>query len=203
MRTSPRETSAGAGRSSSVNTVDTEAVVKDSSGGCTGKYRRICCITYRFGTNISSDTYDQHGAAKPFRHKLRAILFARFQYLEQKVVQFLDMEAISKADTGACLDASRTVTTPKMDGSFRMCVDYRDINAQTEKDSYLLPHIDQVWPVLAMVWIFASFELLRGNHQVKVEPKDRFKTACVTQEVCTSIMSWLLVFAMRLRPFSV
>ena len=61
-----------------------------------------------------------------------------------------------------------------------MCVDYRDINAQTEKDAYPLPRIDHVWPVLAKARYFASFDLLMGYHQVEGEPKDRFKTAFVT-----------------------
>ncbi len=89
------------------------------------------------------------GEAKPFRHKLRPIPFARRQYLEQKVEKLLAIGAISQADPGACPYASRTVTTSKKDGSVRMCVDYRDINAQTEKDDYLLLRIDQIWPVLS------------------------------------------------------
>ena len=84
------------------------------------------------------------GAAKPFRHKLRLILFARRQYLEQEVEKLLSIGAIMEADPGACIYASRTVTKPNKDGSVRMCVDYRDINAQTEKDAYPLPRIDQV-----------------------------------------------------------
>ncbi len=83
--------------------------------------------------------------AKPFRRKLRPIPFARRQYLQQEVEKLLAIGAVSEADPGACPYASRTVTTPKKDGSIRMCVDYRDINAQTEKDAYPLPRIDQVW----------------------------------------------------------
>ena len=119
-------------------------------------------------------------AAKQFRHKLRPIPFAQRQYLEQEVEKLLSIGAISKADSGACPYASRTVTTPKKDGSVRMCVDHRDINAQTEKDAYSLPHNDQIWPVLAKARYFASLELLIGYHQVEVEPKYRFKAAFVT-----------------------
>ena len=119
-------------------------------------------------------------AAKPFRHKLRPIPFAQLQYLEQEVEKLLSIGAISKADPGACPYASRIVITPKKDGSVRMCVDYRDINAQTAKDAYPLPRIDQVWPVLAKARYFSSLDLLMGYHLVEVEPKDRFKTAFVT-----------------------
>ena len=96
------------------------------------------------------------GDAKPFRHKLRPIPFARRQYLEQEVAKLLSIGAVSEADPGACPYASRTVIAPKKDGSLRMCVDYRDINAQTEKDAYPLPRIDQVWPTLSKARYFRS-----------------------------------------------
>ena len=88
------------------------------------------------------------GNAKPFRQKLRPVPFAIRHYLEQEVEKLLAIGAVSEADPGACPYASRTVTTPKKDGTIRLCVDYRDINAQTEKDSYPLPRINQVWPTL-------------------------------------------------------
>ena len=47
-----------------------------------------------------------------------------------------------------------------------MCVDYRDVNAQTVKDFILLPQIDQVWPTLSRARFFASLDLLIGFHQV-------------------------------------
>ena len=61
-----------------------------------------------------------------------------------------------------------------------MCVDYRNINDQTDKDAYPLTRIDQVWPVLAKARYFASLDLLVRYHPVEVEPKDRFMKAFVT-----------------------
>ena len=92
----------------------------------------------------------------------------------------MSVGAISPADPGACPYASRTVVTPKKDGSMRMCVDYRDVNAQTEKDSFPLPRIDKVWPTLSRARYFASLDLLMGFHQVEVDPRDRAKTAFLT-----------------------
>lgn len=37
---------------------------------------------------------------------------------------------------------------PKMNGTRRMCVDYRDINGQTEKDAFPVPRVVGVWLVL-------------------------------------------------------
>ena len=62
----------------------------------------------------------------------------------------------------------------------RMCVDYRDLNSQTEKDSFPLPRIDQVWPTLARARYFASLDLLMGYHQIEVDQRDRVKTVFLT-----------------------
>ena len=120
------------------------------------------------------------GEAVPFRHKLRPIPLARRQYLEQEVERLMSVGAVSPADPGACPYASRTVIAPKKDGSLRMCVDYRDVNAQTIKDSFPLPRIDQVWPLICRAKYFASLDLIMGYYQVEVDPKDRAKTAFLT-----------------------
>ena len=76
------------------------------------------------------------GDAKPFKHRLRLIPFARRQHLKQEVDRLLDVGAISSADPGACPYASRTVFSTKNDATLRVCIDYRDLNAQTEKDVF-------------------------------------------------------------------
>ena len=120
------------------------------------------------------------GNGRSFRHELRAIPFARRQYLEQEVERLISVGAISPADPNACPYASRTVVTPKKHGTTRLCVDYLDVNAQTEKDSFPLPRIDQVRPTLSRARFFASLDLLMGFHQVEVDPPDRAKTAFLT-----------------------
>lgn len=122
------------------------------------------------------------GDSPPFRHTLRTVPFSRRQYLEQEVQRLLTVGAIAGADPGACPYASRTVVAMKKDGSLRMCVDYRDLNAATETDSFPLPRIDEVWPMLARAQYFASLDLLMGYHHVEVAPEDRAKTAFITHQ---------------------
>ena len=61
-----------------------------------------------------------------------------------------------------------------------MCVDYREINSQTEKDSFHLQRIDQVWTTLSRARYFFSLDLLMGFYQVEVHPRDRAKMAFLT-----------------------
>ena len=68
----------------------------------------------------------------------------------------------------------------KKNGHMRMCIDFRDINAQTEKDSFPLSRINQVWPALSRAKYFASLDLLMGFHQVEIDTRDRAKTAFLT-----------------------
>ena len=72
----------------------------------------------------------------PFKHKLRPIPFALWKHLEQEIEKLLEVNAISPADPGECPYASRTVFSPKKDGTLQMYVDFRDLNAQTEKDAF-------------------------------------------------------------------
>jgi len=132
-------------------------------------------------TSVITHTIET-GSAEPFRHKLRPIPLARRQFLDQEIERLLQAKAIAPADAGNCPYASRTVLAPKKDGTWRMCVDYRDVNAQTTKDSFPLPRISEVWSSLAGAKYFASLDLLMGYHQVEVREQDRPKTAFITHK---------------------
>lgn len=65
----------------------------------------------------------------------------------------------------------------------RMRVDYLNLNGQTDKYSFSLPIINQVWPSLAKAKYFASLDLLMRFHQVMVNKPDCFKTAFLTHRI--------------------
>ena len=73
--------------------------------------------------------------------------------------------------------ASPIVTADKKDGSLRVCVDYREVNDLTVKDSYPLPRIDDSLDALSGAKWFSSLDLRSGYWQVKMDPKDKEKTA--------------------------
>jgi hypothetical protein len=69
----------------------------------------------------------------------------------------------------------------KKDGSLRFCVDYRQLNEKTVKDSYPLPRIDDCLDTLGgSVW-FSTVDLRSGYHQVAMDQEDARKAAFVTR----------------------
>ncbi|GJW80855.1 reverse transcriptase domain-containing protein [Tanacetum coccineum] len=65
----------------------------------------------------------------------------------------------------------------KKDGSFRMCIDYRELNKLTVKNRYPLPRIDDLFDQLQGSHFFSKIDLRSGYHQLRVHEDDIPKTA--------------------------
>ncbi|GJU31320.1 putative reverse transcriptase domain-containing protein [Tanacetum coccineum] len=68
----------------------------------------------------------------------------------------------------------------KRDGSFQMCIDYRELNKLTVKNRYPLPRIDDLFDQLQESSVYSKIDLRSGYHQLRVReeyiPKTAFRT---------------------------
>nr|GFC67689.1 putative reverse transcriptase domain-containing protein [Tanacetum cinerariifolium]GFC88189.1 putative reverse transcriptase domain-containing protein [Tanacetum cinerariifolium] len=56
----------------------------------------------------------------------------------------------------------------KKDGSFRMCIDYREVKKLTVKNRYPLPRIDDLFDQLQGSSVYSKIDLRSGYHQLRV-----------------------------------
>ncbi|GJY25584.1 putative reverse transcriptase domain-containing protein [Tanacetum coccineum] len=69
----------------------------------------------------------------------------------------------------------------KKDGSFWMCIDYRELNKLMVKNRYPLPRIDDLFDQLQGSSIYSKIDLRSGYHQLRVREEDIPKTAFRTR----------------------
>ncbi|GJZ49209.1 putative reverse transcriptase domain-containing protein [Tanacetum coccineum] len=69
----------------------------------------------------------------------------------------------------------------KKDGSFKMCIDYRELHKLIVKNRYPLPRIDDLLDQLQGSSVYSKIDLRSGYHQLRVKDEDIPKTAFRTR----------------------
>ncbi|BHF62603.1 hypothetical protein SprV_0200558800 [Sparganum proliferum] len=114
------------------------------------------------------------GDARPIRVPPRRLPIFYQKELDALINDMLSRKIIRPSQSPW---SSPIVLVKKKDGSMRLCIDYRKLNAVTKEDSFPLPRIDTTLDALAGNTMFSTLDLASGYWQVEVRPSDREKTA--------------------------
>ncbi len=86
--------------------------------------------------------------------------------------------------------ACRVTLPVKKDGSRRFCGDYRPLNAQTRRDMFPMPLVEDVIDQLGKSIWFTTLDLQSGFWQIRMAPEDMRKTALITK---TGLYDWTVM----------
>nr|GEV72551.1 retrotransposon protein, putative, Ty3-gypsy subclass [Tanacetum cinerariifolium] len=107
---------------------------------------------------------------------------------DEKVVYItIDGETlIIRGTIKSATSVSRPSTSPwgapvlfvkKKDRSFRICIDYHELNKLNVKNRYPLPRIDDLFDQLQSSSVYSKIDLRSGYHQLRVKDEDISKTS--------------------------
>jgi len=129
-------------------------------------------------TSIIPHRIDVQGH-RPFRQPLRRHPRVHEQFIDEQVEKMLRHDIIEPA---ASPWASNVVLAKKADGSLRFCVDYRQLNELTYKDSHPLPRISSCIEALGGAEFLSTIDMSSGFWQTSMHPEDADKTAFITRK---------------------
>ena len=114
----------------------------------------------------------------PVHDSIRRIPMGLEEKVDDMVEKLLDQKIIRQSDSpwNAAL-----VVVKKKDGSIRLCVDYRNLNAKTIRPIYPIPETKHLLDTLHGSKYFSAIDLSSAYYQCEVEEKDKQKTAFATR----------------------
>ena len=110
------------------------------------------------------------------RERARPIPPQDLEEVKHHIQEMLDAKIISPSCSPY---ASPIVLVRKKNGSLRICVDYRKVNARTVKDSYPLPIIEELFTTLHGAKYFSSVDLCKAYYQVEMTERAKQLSAFI------------------------
>jgi hypothetical protein len=118
-------------------------------------------------------TIDLKPGTEPIARTPYRMSTPELQELKMQLKELLDLGLIrpSVSPWGAPVIFIR-----KKDGSWRLCIDYRQLNKATIKNQYPLPRIDDLFDQMKGAMVFSKIDLRSGYHQLRIKEDDVPKT---------------------------
>ena len=130
--------------------------------------------------------------SKPKRDAQRRLNPPMMEVVKKEVIKLLDadmiypisdskwvspVQVVPKKTGITVIPNDKGVMVPtRMQNGWRVCIDYRKLNASTRKDHFPLPFIDQMLERLAGKSHYCCLDGYSGFHQIPVAPEDQDKT---------------------------
>ena len=125
--------------------------------------------------------------AVPWREGPRRMTPFKTEKANEEVRMLIEMGVIEPSySPWAC----GIVMAKKKGNQLRMCCDFRNLNAQTIKDAFPLPRIDECLSKLGSARFFSCFDLASAFWQVPLRKGDEYKTAFACE---LGLFHWLIM----------
>jgi hypothetical protein len=123
-------------------------------------------------------TIDLKLGTEPMERMLYQMSNPELQELKMQQKELLDLGLIhpSVSPWGASIIFIR-----KKDGSWRLCIDYHQLNKETIKSQYPLLRNDDLFDQMKGTTMFSRIDLQSGNHQLRIKEEDIPKTSFKTR----------------------
>jgi hypothetical protein len=113
----------------------------------------------------------------PFKEPVRRVPIFKREIMDEELRKLEEQGMIERSNSPW---SSPLVLVQKKDKSWRLCVDYRRLNADTIKDTYPIPRVADDLDSLARSTWFSSLDLNLAYHQIPMCEEDKEKTALAT-----------------------
>jgi len=118
---------------------------------------------------------------RPIAQKKRKQGEEKRQATKDEIDKLLSANFIKEAKYATWL--ANVVMVKKVNDKWRMCTDYTNLNKACLKDAYPLPSIDRLVDGVAEHRILSFLDAYSGHNQIKMHPRDKEKTAFMTEDV--------------------
>lgn len=118
------------------------------------------------------------GDSKPVNHNAYPLSYSQLEEQTSQIQELLDKGLIR---TSSSPWGFPVLFVKKPEGKWRMCIDYRGLNALTERNTYPLPRIQDCLDRIGSAKRISKLDLLSGFYQLRIEESSIPKTAFNTR----------------------
>ena len=131
---------------------------------------------------------NMYSSYKLVRQKKRVFALGRDNAIKEKVHKLVIVEFIRQVYYPDWL--ANVVMVKKVNGKWRMCVDFIDLNKACPKDSYPLQRIDHLVNLIVGHQLLSFIDAFSRYNQIKMDEVDQKKTSFITSQClfCYKVM---------------